>query len=44
MVQQFGSAQSSASFLRGLGKLEGLDRLPTRALTGHYIAALAKKR
>ena len=44
MVQQFGSAESSASFLRGLDKLEELDQLPTRSLTGHYIAALAKKR
>jgi len=29
------------AFLRGLGACEALERLPTRWLTGHYIAVEA---
>jgi len=43
VVQRFASVQTRARFLGWLGKLERLDQLPTRALTGHFVAALAKK-
>lgn len=43
IVQQSASVETRARFLRLLGTCERLDRLPTRALTGYFVAALVRK-
>jgi SAM-dependent methyltransferase len=43
VVQQSASAKARDRFLRLLGTGERLDRLPTRALTGYFVAALATR-
>ncbi len=42
-LERIGSRGLQNSFLRGLLRFEMLNRLPTRYLTGHYVAAQAIK-
>lgn len=42
-IERSGSAPPRARLLRRLSRWEALARLPTRNLTGHYVAMLARK-
>jgi SAM-dependent methyltransferase len=43
VVGHFGGAETRSRFLRLLSSVERMDRLPTHALTGYYVAVLARK-
>jgi SAM-dependent methyltransferase len=43
LLDRIGRERSKASFLRLLRALEGLERLPTKYVTGHYVAVKAVK-
>ncbi|MEP7207646.1 MAG: class I SAM-dependent methyltransferase [Casimicrobiaceae bacterium] len=43
-LQRHGSASAAKRFLRRLERWEWLGRLPTRFLTGYFVAVLARKR
>ncbi len=43
-VDRRGGERARRAYARALVCFEGLSRLPTRYLTGHFLAALARKR
>ncbi len=44
LLERFPGPRARRLFLRWVGAMEVLDRLPTRYLTGHFVALLAVKR